>query len=406
MLAIDLSRKHQRLLGLGASLEHATCENLARLPAAKRGEVIDSLVNPTNGIGMNLMRLCIGTSDFVGEPYYSYDDLPPGESDPELTRFSIERDRAYVLPAIKLAQQKNPALLFFASPWSPPAWMKTSGKLGTGKVKPEYYPAFARYLLKYVQAYAAEGIPIHALTVQNEPQHQDPAYPTTIWTAAAQRDFIRDHLGPLFAQQHVPTLIWCWDHNWNQPGFPRTILSDPAAARFVDGTGFHLYEGKVEAQSLLQREFPDKHIYFTEGSVFGVGGALTLIDILRHDARSYNAWVILLDEHQRPNRGPHDASPTCIERLDNGTVRYNDDYYLQGQFMKFLPRDAARLDSTAPRATGFGHVAFLTPDGTIVLVAANASARAHAFVVQSAGRQFETELPPQSVATYLWPATE
>ncbi len=402
VLAVDPTRPHQRLLGLGASLEHATCENLAKLPAAKREQVIDSLVNPTHGIGMNLMRLCIGTSDFVGEPYYTYDDLPSGETDPELRHFSIDRDRAYLLPAIKLAQRRNPQLLFFASPWSPPAWMKTSGKLGTGRVKPECYPAFARYLLKYVQAYAAEGIPIHALTVQNEPQHQDPAYPTTIWTAEAQRDFIRDHLGPLFATQRVATLIWCWDHNWNQPRFPRTILSDPAAARFVDGTGFHLYEGRVEAQSALQREFPDKSVYFTEGSVFGPDGMLTLIDILRHDARSYNGWVIMLDEHQRPNRGPHDATPTCIELLDDGTVRYNDDYYLQGQCMKYLRRDAVRVDSTAPRAAGFGHVAFLDPDGTLTLVTANAAARPHRFVVQAAGRQFETELPAKSVATYQW----
>ncbi len=402
IIEVDLSKKCQSILGLGASLEHATCANLAKLPAAKREEVIEKLVSPTLGIGMNLMRLCIGTSDFVGEPYYTHDDLPAGETDPELKRFSIERDRRYVLPAIQLALRKNPDLLFFASPWSPPAWMKTSGKLGTGRVKQAFYPAYARYLLQFIQAYQAEGVPICAITVQNEPQHQDAAYPTTIWTAEEQRDFIRDHLGPLFERHAVKTRIWCWDHNWNKPGFPRTILSDPRAARYVDGTAFHLYEGKVEAQSALQREFPDKHIYFTEGSVFGTEGALQLIDILRHDARSYNAWVIMLDEHQRPNRGPHDASATCIELLDDGTIRYNYDYYMQGQFMKFIQRGAVRLESTAPRARGFGHAAFLNPDGHVVLVVANAGAEASSFAVNSGGRQFETELPAKSVATYLW----
>lgn len=402
-VAIDASRRRQRLLGLGASLEHATCSNLAKLPPAERERVVESLVSPTRGIGMNLMRLCIGTSDFVGEPYYTYDDLPAGETDPELARFSIERDRAYVLPAVKLAQRLNPDLLFFASPWSPPAWMKTSGRLGTGRLKREWHPVYARYLLKFVEAYAAEGVPIHAITVQNEPQHQDPFYPTTLWSAEEQRDFLRDHLGPLFRKHRVQTRIWCWDHNWNQPEFPRAILSDPKAARFVDGTAFHHYEGDVAAQSALAREFPDKSVYFTEGSVFGTDGALRLIEILRHDARSYNGWVILLDEHRKPNRGPHPASATCVELLDDGTVRVNYDYFMQGQFMKFLRRGAVRLESSSPEIPRFGQVAFRNPDGETVLVAANDGAEARRFAVTASGRSFVAELPAKSVATYLWP---
>lgn len=401
-IRIDLEKRGQSILGFGASFDHATCANLAKLPPAEREALIDRLVNAEHGVGMNLMRVCIGTSDFTGEPYYTYDDMPEGQTDPELSRFSIERDRAYVLPAIRLALRKNPDLLLFASPWSPPAWMKTSGKLGTGEVKPEFYPAYARYLLKFVEAYAAEGVPIHALTVQNEPQHEDPRYPTTRWNAGAQRDFIRDHLGPLFEKHGVRTRIWCWDHNWNQPEFPRTILSDPAAARFVEGTAFHHYEGRVEAQSELLREFPDKPVYFTEGSVFRTGGALRLIDILRHGARSYNAWVILLDEHRKPNRGPHPASATCVELLDDGSVRTNDDYYMQGQFMKFIRRGAVRLESTPPRRGDFGQVAFLNPDGGVVLVAANAGKKPQPLAVTCAGRLFEAELPATSVATFLW----
>ncbi len=256
VIEVDLSKTCQTVLGLGASLEHATCENLSKLSPELREQVIDKLVNPETGIGMNLMRVCIGTSDFVGEPYYSYDDLPEGETDPELAKFSIEKDKAYVLPAIKIALQKNPNLLIFASPWSPPAWMKTSGKLGTGRLKPECYPAFAKYLLKFIQAYEAEGVPIYAITVQNEPDMSDPNYPTTLWNGEEQRDFIRDHLGPLFKQNSVKSLIWCWDHNWNKLEFPRAVLSDPQAAQYVDGTGFHLYEGRVTAQSAFHQEFP------------------------------------------------------------------------------------------------------------------------------------------------------
>ncbi|MCX8109090.1 MAG: hypothetical protein N3G20_09830 [Verrucomicrobiae bacterium] len=392
----------QAVLGLGSSFEHATCENLGKLPRETRDKVIESLVSPSSGIGMNLMRLCIGTSDFVGEPYYTYDDLPEGETDPDLVKFSIERDLGYVLPVVRMARQKNPDLLFFASPWSPPAWMKTSGKLGTGKLKREFYPVYARYLLKFIEAYAAEGVPIYAITVQNEPQHQDPRYPTTIWSAEDQRDFIRDHLGPLFEQRKVSTLIWCWDHNWNDIDFARTVLTDPLAARYVDGTAFHHYEGEVDAQSRLHREFPHKHIYFTEGSVFGVTGALKLIDILRHGSRTYNAWVTLLDEHRRPNRGPHPASATCVELLDNGTIRYNFDYYMYGQFMKFIRRGAIRLETSGGKVDHVGHVAFLQPGGQTVLVVANAGSNPFRFVARSAGWQFEATLPARSVATYLW----
>lgn len=401
VIEIDPSRRGAALLGLGASFDHSTCENLSKLNADLRNEVAERLFHPERGIGMNLMRVCIGTSDFVGEPYYTYDDLPAGETDPDLLKFSIEKDRAYVIPAIKLALKHNPDLLLFASPWSPPAWMKTTGQLGGGEVKPELYPAFARYLLKFVQAYQAEGIQIHAITVQNEPQMVHAAYPTTKWSADAQRDFIRDHLGPLFRQHQLKTLIWCWDHNWNRVDFPRTILSDPKAAEFIDGTAFHHYEGQITAQDELQREFPDKHIYFSEGSVFRTAGGVRLIDILRHSSRSYNAWVVMLDEHRKPNRGPHPASATCVERLDDGTVRYNFDYFMYGQFMKYLPRDAMRVDSTGS-GQSLANVAFQTPQGQMVLVVANAGEDPERFAVWCDGRGFSSELPARSIATYRW----
>lgn len=395
-------RTRQTILGLGASLEHATCENLSKLSAEQREEVVRKLVDPTHGIGMNLMRVCIGTSDFVGEPYYTYDDMPAGEIDPEMTQFSIEKDRKYVVPAIQLALRKNPKLLIFASPWSPPAWMKDTGKLGTGSVLPEHYAAYARYLLRFVQAYEAEGIPIHAITVQNEPQHTDPKYPTTRWTAQQQRDFIRDHLGPLFRQHQVRAEIWCWDHNWNQVDFPETILSDPQAAQYVQGTAFHHYEGRVDAQSKLHAQFPDKPIYFTEGSVFRTRGAIRLTDILRHWSRSYNGWVIMLDEHRRPNRGPHSASATCIELLDDGSVRYNFDYYMMGQFMKYIQRDAVCIESTSPGGATLRNVAFVNPDGTRVLVVSNAGRDSQAFSVRIGPQSFHAQLPAASVGTYLW----
>ena len=403
LINVDPSITYQSILGMGASLEHATCWNLSQLEPEKRAGAIESLVCPEKGIGMNLMRLCIGTSDFVGEPWYSYNDLPEGETDLELEQFSIEKDREYMLPAIKIAQEKNPDLIFFSSPWSPPGWMKTNGSMLAGKMKPEYYDVYARYFVKYIEAYAAEGIPVYAVTPQNEPGFPNKDYPTCLWTGEEQRDFIRDHLGPQFVKNGIGALIWCWDHNWNNLAFPRAVLSDPEAARYVDGTGFHHYAGKVEAQTQFRNEFPDKHLYFTEGSTFRTRGAIQIINILRNWARSYNAWVIMLDEKRKPNNGPHSASATCIELKDDLSVEYRYDYYMYGQFMKFIPRGAVRIASTEGERS-FANVAFQTPGGDIVMVVANAMRSPREFSVRYGDVVFNTALGGYSVATYRWPA--
>lgn len=401
-IVVDPSRTYQSMLGLGASLEHATCHNLSQLSEEERAEVVERLVDPETGIGMNLMRLCIGTSDFAPLPYYTYNDLPEGETDPQLEQFSIEKDREYLLPIIKLALAKNPDMRYFASPWSPPGWMKSTGELGGGRMLDEHFAPYAEYFVQYINAYADEGVPVHAVTVQNEPHMVHPGYPTCLWRAEQQRDFIRGHLGPALRGAGLDTHIWCWDHNWNKVEFPKTVLSDPEAAQYVDGTGFHLYEGKVQAQTVLHEAFPDKHIYFTEGSTFGTRGAVEIIEILRNWARSYNAWVILLDHERQPNSGPHHASPTCIMLDEEGAVEYRYDYYVYGQFMKFIPRGAVRI-GTPDCERRFAHIAFRTPQESIVLVVANANRDARAFKVVWEDRAFETSLPGRAVGTYRWP---
>ncbi len=403
-IRIDTGQRYQRILGLGASFEHATCENLARLEPGARREVIRRIVDPVDGIGMNLMRVCIGTSDFTGQDWYSYNDLPDGETDPALAQFSIDPDRAIILPVLKTALELNPDLLYFASPWSPPGWMKTTGSMLGGKVKPEFYGVYAKYLVKFLEAYAAEGLRMHAITPQNEPGYPNPDYPTTRWTGAQQRDFIREHLGPALDKTGLDTRIWCWDHNWNFLKFPETVLSDPEAAHFVDGTAFHLYEGDVTAMSEFRAAFPDKHIYFTEGSTFRTTGAITIINILRNWARSYNAWVVMLDEERKPNNGPHHASATCIELKSDLTVEYRFDYFMYGQFMKYIPRGAVRVSSGAVEER-FAHVAFVTPEQHCVLVVANAERTPRAVTVSGGGETFNAELPGRSVSTWTWPAS-
>lgn len=408
---------HQTMLGLGSSLEPATCSNLWRMSEANRERTIERLVSPTAGIGMNLMRICMGTPDFTGDPWYSYNDLGPGETDPELKRFSIEKDRAYILPVLKLAKQKNPDLLFFASPWSPPGWMKSTGTMIGGHLLPHWYPVYAEYFVKFIQTYAAEGIPIYAVTIQNEPgvdraKEKNPKwfYPSCHWTGEQERDFIRDHLGPAFRRAGLQTKIWCYDHNYkirargDDPGlaYSRTILSDPRAALFVGGVAFHGYAGKPEGMSVFHREFPNAPLHFTEGSVFGIKGGVELVEILRNGAASYNAWVTILDDQGKPNNGPFEASRTAITlNPATGQPTEHFDFFLYGHFMKFIRRGAVRVETTGS-GRGFANVAFRNPDGEVVLVVVNATGAEKRFSVVCVGQAAAVRLDGNSVATFVW----
>lgn len=401
-IRIDPSKTHQRLTGLGNSLEHSTCHNLSLLPPDRRRAVLESLFDAEKGLGMSLARICIGTPDFTASPWYTYDDLPAGETDPGMRRFSIGKDRTYVLPMLQEALKVNPGLKFFASPWSPPGWMKTGGRIEGGAIDPRHFAAFAEYLARFVEAYRAEGIPIHALTLQNEPEYAPDTYPTCLWTAEQQRDFVRDHLGPKFRDRGITTRIWVFDHNFEHPEFPTTILSDPKAAAFVDGTGFHHYVGTPDAMSTLHGRFPSKDIHFTEGSTFGVAGSAQIATYLNNWACSYTAWVTMIDKNRKPNPGPHPCSlTTVVLDPDTRTVSYRPDYHLYGHFMKYLRPGAVRLGVQADVGVPV-HTVFRNLDGSVVLVAANPGDTSRPFTVDWKGSAFATRLEAKTVATFRW----
>lgn len=409
--------RFQSVTGMGASLEHSTCSNLFRMTPAERERALRLLLDPQEGIGMNLMRISLGTSDFTGDPWYSYSDLAPGETDPELRRFSIDQDRAYVLPMLLEARRVRPDLVFFASPWSPPGWMKTTGSMIGGSLKREWYPAYALYFVRFLQAYAEAGIPVHAITIQNEPgvdraREKDPRwyYPSCHWTGEQERDFIRDHLGPALRRAGLNTRIWCYDHNFNREprgddagiDHPRTILRDRAAARFVDGVAFHGYAGEPSGMSALHAGFPRVPLHFTEGSIWGLGGVVDLIERFRHHASSYNAWVSILDDRGRPNNGPFEA-PFAILALDSATGRVSPrpEYFYYGHFMKFVPPGSVRV---ASRGGGrdLPHVAFARPDRARVVVVANTSPDPQALRLVNGRVQQLLQLPGKSVMTVVW----
>lgn len=405
IIRVDPSVTYQSILGIGCSFDEATVYNLRRMPEGDR--VLKSLVDPVEGIGWNLMRICFGSSDFTAREYYSYDDVPEGGTDLELAHFSIQKDVEYgIVETIQKALSYNPDLKIFASPWSPPGWMKSSGVMGGGRLLPGYYEVAARYYRMAIQAYAAQGIPIYAMTLQNEPLMVHRAYPTCKMTWQEQRDFLKV-VKREFLAHDVRTQIWIFDHNFKDAmRYPARILEDAEAYAAADGVAFHAYEGRVEQMGQLHEAFPQKDLFFTEYSTWTTQGIDAILGYFRNWARSYNAWVACLDDKRQPNAGPHGASPTFVTVSSSDPAQYwrIAEYYLLGQISVFVRSGAHRIESDYGSRRTVTNAAFLNPDGTIVLVAVNQTGEAQPFRVVTPDGQFDAVLPDKSVATYRWPA--
>jgi len=418
-LAIDIdpAQRHQSVVGFGAAITDASAWLIEQRmpPAARQALLKDLFGREGTGIGLSFTRLTIGASDF-SRHHYSLDDSPDGQPDPQLRHFSIEPNRGDVIPVTQAALAINPQLKIMASPWSAPAWMKTSNQLVTGQLRPEFYDAFARYLLRYVDAYQAEGIPIWALTVQNEPDFEPKDYPGMRVNAPARARLIGDHLGPMLAKRGGKPLLFDWDHNWDKPQEPLAVLRDPAAGQYIDAIAWHCYEGEPSAQSPVHDAFPDKDAYMTECSggtwePLRSGGMplvakRMLVLPMRHWARGILLWNLALDQ----DRGPHAGGcATCsgVVTIDNrdGTVKRNDEYYVLAHASRFVRRDAVRIGSTDTGAQGVDNVAFRNADdGSTVLVAVNSNAQAQAIEVKVEGRAYRHVLPARSISTVVWAA--
>ena len=417
-IEVDAAKKYQRMVGFGASITDASAWLIQhRMDPAQREALLRELFGREgDGIGFDFARLTIGASDF-SRSHYSLDDPPGGSPDPELRHFSIDANRDDVVPVTLQALEINPDLMIMASPWSAPAWMKDSGSLVKGTLLPEHYGAFARYLIAYVDAYAAAGIPIFALTVQNEPDYEPADYPGMRLNAPARARFIADHLGPLRDEKQPAMQIFDWDHNWDKPEEPLAVLADPAAARHVSAVAWHCYNGDVSVQTLVRDAHPDKDAYLTECSggdwePVRTGGltlqARTLvIGSTRHWARGVLFWNLALDERNGPNKG---GCYTCrgIVTINSGTgeVTRTDDYYALAHASRFVRRDAWRIESTDVGG-GIDNVAFENADdGTRVLIVSNSNGTSRKITVREGGRRFVHELPAKSLVTLRWAAAQ
>jgi len=415
IIEVDPAQRFQEMVGFGAAITDASAWLIQnRLNPQQRGALMNELFGKAPGVNFSFTRLTIGASDF-SRHHYSFDDMPPGQTDPALAHFSIEPNRADVLPVVKAALAINPHLRVMASPWSAPGWMKSTDSLIQGTLKPEAYAPFAAYLSRYIGAYEKEGVPIYALTLQNEPHFEPKDYPGMRVEPAQRAAFIGGHLGPVLAKEHPQTRILDWDHNWDEPGSPAAVLQDPVASKYVNGVAWHCYGGDVRVQAALHDRWPDKDTYFTECS--GGKWAPVWSDNLQHFARTLVIgatrgwargvllWNLALDENDGPHLGGcKDCRGVVTIDSRDGKVTRNEEYYALAHASRFVRQGARRIASTS----GYDQldtVAFRNADdGSVALLVVNSAKAPRSFAVRLAPgqRSFSYTLPAASVATFTW----
>jgi glucosylceramidase len=408
---INPATTYQRIDGFGASLTDSSASLICgKLTAAQQTTLLNNLFSPSSGIGLSFLRQPMGASDFSSIGNYSYDDMPAGQTDPNLTNFNINHDLQCIVPLLKQIKTINPALSIMANPWSPPGWMKTSGSMIGGNLQTQFRTAWANYFVKFVQAYAAQGIPINYISMQNEPLYIPPGYPGMGMSSSEQATLLGSYIGPAFASAGITSKILVWDHNWTNQ-FPYDVLGNATANSYAAGTAFHWYGGTVDSQTALHNSYPTKGIWFSEGSGFsGTSFAQYLKDIdqlliignMRNWGQSTVRWNLVLDQNLGPqNGGCNNCTSTVTINNSTGAITYNPEYYALAQGSKFVVPGAYRIDSNNYTG-GIENVAFKNPDGSLVLIAFNAGTASNTFKIRVSGQSVTATLPAGAVATYKW----
>jgi glucosylceramidase len=408
-ILVDGRTRYQEIEGFGGAFTEAAAVTLFKMSRERRAEVLRAYFDVEEGHGYTLCRTHINSCDFaLGN--YAYSEV---DGDVDLEHFDIARDRQALIPLIQAAREVTGGRLnLLASPWSPPAWMKTNGHMNYGgQLKPEYRDVWARYYVRYIREYEKEGIPIWGLTVQNEPEATQ-TWDSCRYTAEEERDFVRDYLGPTLAREGLPDVrVVIWDHNRDRM-FERAkvVYDDPRAAQYVWGTGFHWYVAdRFDNVQLVHEAYPDKKLLFTEGCQEG-GPHLGSWDLGERYARSMvndlNRWTVgwidwnlVLDENGGPNHVGNYCSAPIIADTRDDTLHYQSSYYYIGHFSRFIRPGAVRVLCATTRDE-LEATAFLNPDGQLAVVVLNRSARSVPFALKVGGAAALTESPTHSITTY------
>lgn len=434
-IIIDEGTTMQTMDGFGFALTGGSAGLIIKMDAPARTKLLQQLFGTDgNNAGVSYIRLSIGASD-MNSFVFSYDDLPKGETDFELKKFSLSQDLKDVVPVMKEILAINPSIKILGSPWSAPTWMKTNGAVKKGFLKKECYAVYAQYFVKYIEEMKKEGISIDAITIQNEPLNANNT-PSMPWYAKDAADFIKNHIGPAFAKAGIKTKIVLFDHNCDRPDYPLLILNDPEAAQYVDGTGFHLYGGDISALTTVHTARPDKNLYFTEQMVVEkpYSNTIKITDPVKEliigAPRNWSKNVLLWNLAADSLNDPHTNDGGCgmcqgAITIDGNRVGWNIAYYAVAHASKFVRPGSVRIGSTAPgdlsvnitsdeeqpdivRPTLFTNnevlpnVAYKTPGGKIVLIVANDRNTNVHFKIQHKGLVADIKLNAGAVGTYVW----
>jgi glucosylceramidase len=409
---VDATKAFQTLIGIGGALTDAAAETWAKLPAAKQRELIRAYYDPRDGIGYTLGRTSIHSCDFSSDSFTYVAD-----GDKELKTFSIAHDERYRLPLIKAAiAAAGGKLTLFASPWSPPAWMKDSGNmLQGGKLKPEFADAWANYYVAFIHAYEKAGIPIWGLTVQNEPLAVQ-TWESCVFGAEEERDFVRDHLGPTLARNQLgDRKLMIWDHNRTLMYHRAAVaLDDPAAAKYIWGVAFHWYvNDSFDNVRLVQQAYPRTHLLLTEACLYpydraklgewhwGEAYGTAILHDLNNGAEGWTDWNILLDETGGPNHVGNFCYAPIHADTKTGELMYMNSFYYIGHFAKFIRPGAQRIVSS-PSIDTLQTTAWKNPDGSLAVVVLNTTDKDQPFTLSLGGKgTAATQSPAHSIVTLL-----
>jgi glucosylceramidase len=414
---VDPNKRAQTILGIGGALTDSSAETFAKLPAAKQQEILDAYYDPQKGIRYTLARTNIHSCDFSSASYTYVN-----EGDKALTSFTVDHDKRYRIPFIKrVINATGGRLTLFASPWSPPAFMKTNNDiLHGGKLKPEFYQSWANYYTKFIRAYEREGIPVWGITIQNEPMATQ-TWESCIYSAEDERDFLKNFLGPTMKRAGLgDRKILGWDHNRDLI-YQRvsTLLSDPEAAKYLYGIAFHWYEPWSGGQmmfdnvKLVHETFPDKPLLFTEGTPasydparvrdwsLGEQYGYSMINDFNSGAIGWTDWNVLLDEQGGPNHVGNFCFAPIHADTRTGELTYINSYYYIGHFSKFI-RPAARKIAASPSRSALLSTAFVNPDRTVSVVVMNRGEEKVPYFLWVDGNAAEVSSPPHSIQTLVF----
>ncbi|MEU5261941.1 ricin-type beta-trefoil lectin domain protein [Amycolatopsis sp. NPDC021455] len=415
---VNENTTYQQFEGGGASFTDTAAwlmNSSGALSQATRDDTMRKLFDPNSGIGLSFIRNPLGASD-LARYSYTFDDMPAGQTDPNLTHFSLAHDQADVLPLTKQAKQLNPQAKVMASPWSAPPWMKDNDSYLLGWVESQYYPAYAQYFVKYLQAYQAAGVPIDYVSMQNEPTCCS-SYPSTNWNGAGLAYFAKNNLLPALQNAGLSTKVLALDWNWDTyASYGAPTMDDPAIRNHPNfgGVAWHGYGGDIAQQTTVHNQYPNVNAYSTEHS----GGTWisnqqaedmnNIVDYTRNWSKSFVKWSLGVDQ----NMGPHNGGcGTCTGLITvhngdsrSGQVDYTVEYYTMGHLTKFVKPGAYRIDSNDNSTVR--NVAWKNPDGSKALIAYNSSTGNQSVRVNWGNSSFSYTLPGHTSATFTWNGTQ